>query len=241
MRSVLLTPIACALLAQDAWAQAAPPPARADSARLHGEFRTAIARLTDAELAVTARLDARTDSSSAPKVDPAVRDRHAKALATARALLDTVVLQRPWGGAMLQSLRNEHRGSALLDRYDAALAVRDGRLGAALERYDALLHDHSTDAELHRERGDVLRTMGNTEGAIPAWERALELGPEDEAVYGRLRAAHTDAGSLEQLLAQVRRLRVRRAESTILRDREIELLHRLGRLEDAAKVAGARP
>ena len=241
MRSVVLTPIAYALLAQGAWAQTSPTPARADSVRLHREVRAAIARLADAELAVTARLHARTDSSSAPTIDPAARDRHAKALVTARALLDTVVMQRPWGGAMLQSLRAEHRGSALLDRYDAALAARDGRLGAALERYDALLHHHSTDAELHRERGDVLRTMGDAEGAIAAWERALELMPEDEAAYDRLRAAHTDAGSLELLLAQVRRLRVRRAESTILRDREIELLHRLGRLDEAAKVAGARP
>lgn len=217
--------------------------AAADSARLYDDLRRALADLADAELAIASRLDNEPTERGRPQrqIPAAEHERRAAAVTRARALLDTAVLERPWGHAALDRLRYEYPVSVLLDRYDAVLAMRDGRLDAALARYEALLRRSPADVELQRGRGAALERLGRPADAIAAYERALELSPEDTATYPALLGLHAQRATVDELLAQVRRLRVRLPDSAPLRDHEIELLHRLGRLDEAAALAGKQP
>ena len=61
--------------------------------------------------------------------------------------------------------------------------------------------------------------------------------PEPRPDSGQPRPRRRSDTSLEELLAQVRRLRVRLPGSRLLVEHEIEVLQRLGRLEEAAALA----
>lgn len=166
--------------------------------------------------------------------------RHGALLAALRQALDVVVLRAADGDAELARLRRTYPESSLLDRYAARRAVLDGRLAEAADRYDALVHDAPADTMLQRERASLMARLNRTADAIAGWERVLDMRPEDPNAFHALLRLRGADGSLEALLAQVRRLRVRLPDSGVLLDHEIELLHRLGRPEDATRLARAK-
>ncbi len=161
-------------------------------------------------------------------------------LSALRQALDDVVLRADDGDAELARLQRTYPESVLLDRYAARRAVLDGRLADAADRYDALVHDAPADTTLQRERAALLVRLGRTADAIAGYERVLDMRPEDPNAFHALLDLRGANGSLETLLAQVRRLRVRLPDSPVLLDHEIELLHRLGRPEDATRLARAK-
>jgi tetratricopeptide (TPR) repeat protein len=189
------------------------------------------------EVATTAvvgggRLNLRLVAASKPTLDR--RKRIADLL---KATLDTIVLGRPWGLGELEQLRLAYPGSALLERYVGAVAERDGSDSVALAVYDAVLRREPADPATHRARAAVLIRLDRKPEALAAYTRALDLEPEHEAAFRALVILRQRDSTLADLLTQVRRLRVRLPRSRPLADHEVELLQRLGRLEEAAALA----
>jgi len=151
-------------------------------------------------------------------------------LSEVRPALDTMVFRTSWGGAELEQLRLAFPGSPLLDRYAARLAERDGETAGALALVDRLLARDAADGELQRARGRLLERAGRPRDALDAYARALDLAPEDDSAFRSLErvAEGQGAGALDALLDQIRRLRIRRPESRVLADHEIEVIERLG-------------
>lgn len=158
--------------------------------------------------------------------------------AKARVLLDTLVLQSPAGRAELDALRGAWPASALIDEYDARFELRAGRYDAALGRVEGLIRRRPEDPELQRLRGEALRLAGRRDDAMRAYALVLELRPDDES-FRTLVALCQDSTDLERVLTQVRRLRVRRPDSSPLGEHEVELLQRLGRSAEASRIARA--
>lgn len=177
------------------------------------------------------------DLQPEPSPDAAQR-RHALA-GLVRATLDTVLFHTAWGPGELEPLRLAFPGSPLLERVAADLAARQGRDSLALARYDALLARQPADAALHAARAAVAERDGRLAEAMAGYARALELDPGGPAFRALVRLRQAD-GTLEVLLAQLRRLRLALPDQPDLAQYEIEVLQRLGRLEEAAALRSAR-
>ena len=117
------------------------------------------------------------------------------------------------------------------------MAEREGNDSTALVVYDAVLRRDPTDAATQAARAALLARTGRASESLDAYTRALDLTPEDDGAFRALQRARQADGSLELLLAQIRRLRVRLPRSRVLVDHEIEVLQRLGRLQEAADTA----
>jgi tetratricopeptide (TPR) repeat protein len=109
----------------------------------------------------------------------------------------------------------------------------------ALAQYDALLARQPADAALHAARAAVAERDGRLAEAMAGYGRALELDPAGPAFRALVRLRQAD-GTLEVLLAQLRRLRLALPDQPDLAQYEIEVLQRLGRLEEAAALRSAR-
>jgi len=168
---------------------------------------------------------------------PEEGQRRARLVTLVHAVLDTVVFQTSWGPAELEQLQRAYPGSPLLGRYAAALESRRGEDSSALARYDALVRAAPADTAIQRERAALLERLGRPADAATGYARVLDLDPADTAAFRALVRLDERAGTLSGLLAQVQRLRVRLPESRPLAEREIEVLQRLGRLEEAAAAA----
>jgi len=155
-------------------------------------------------------------------------------------LLNEVVLGREWGGELLVRLQVGYPSSVLLDRYDARRALSRGAFIEARDIIDRLLRSTSGDAALHRLRAEASEGAGRPAEALAAYAMSLELEPASLASFSALARLHTDATTLVDLLEQVRRLRVLHCDESILLEREIETLHRLGRLDEARSLATGR-
>ncbi|HSH45677.1 MAG TPA: tetratricopeptide repeat protein [Longimicrobiales bacterium] len=206
----------------------------ADRASLVERLHRLVAEAEREELAVASRMEA----DNAPGAE-AARDTLMDATRETRerlvALLDTVVLRTEWGGDELARLRRRYPASALFLRYEAELAMRDARFEAAVAVYDRLLAMRPDVAELHARRGAALEGLGRSSPAIVAYTRALEADPRDPEAFPALVRLRHDDGSLPALLAQVRRLRTLYPGLEMLRERETEILHRMGEpLRDTA-------
>jgi len=185
--------------------------------------------------------EARTDGPPrSPTHTVAASALRAALLKGLRQALNIVVLRADDGDGELARLRRTYPGSSLLDRYAARRAVLDGRLTEAADLYDGLIHDTPADTTLQRERAALMVRLGRPADAIAGYERVLDMSPQDPNVFRTLLRLRSADGSLETLLAQIRRLRVRLPDSAVLLDHEIELLHRLGRPGEAARLARAK-
>lgn len=153
-----------------------------------------------------------------------------------RVVLDTVVFATDWGPGELTRLLDAHPHQPLLERYAALLAARGGHDSVALARYDELVRERPADAEVQEGRAAVLEVMGRVDEARDGFSRALDLDPEDTVAFRAL-VGLDEPGHLEDLLGQIRRLRTRLPRSHPLGEREVEVLQRLGRLEEAQSVA----
>ena len=180
----------------------------------------------------------RTEMSSlSQRSDAGGGGERARLVALVRAVLDTVVFETSWGPAELEQLQRAYPGSPLLGRYAAALEARHGDDSAALARYADLVREAPADTLIQRERAALLERLGRGADAALGWARVLDLDPDDTTAFRALVRYHERSGTLETLLAQIRRLRVGLPASRLLGEHEIEVLQRLGRLEEAAAVA----
>jgi tetratricopeptide (TPR) repeat protein len=212
----------------------AHPPA--DSARRL--LRAALWRGVEALQGVEMMLAGASGHLQAEPSPDAAQRRHALA-SLVRATVDTVVFHTAWGPGELEPLQQAFPGSPLLERVAADLAARQGRDSLALARYDALLARQPADPELHAARAAVAERNGRRAEAVAGYERSLELDPAGPAFRALVRLRQAD-GTLEVLLAQVRRLRLALPDQPDLAHYEIEVLQRLGRLEEAAALRSAR-
>lgn len=178
----------------------------------------------------------RAGVAAAPGPD---QDDRAALDSTLRVVLDTVVFRTPWGPGELAQLLIAHPRQPLLERYAAELAARGGDDSVALARYDDLLRQRPADAAVQRERAAVLERDGRRDAARDAYGRALDLAPEDTLAFRALVRLDEPDGRLGDLLAQIRRLRIRMPASRELGEHEVELLQRLGRLAEAQEAARA--
>jgi tetratricopeptide (TPR) repeat protein len=193
-------------------------------------------RLQSEELMAAAAVQAGSSPRSLARAR-AISQRREASSATVRTLLDTVVFHTDWGEGELVQLRGAYPSSQLLDRYTADLAAAHGRSAEALDLYDRLLARSPADAALHRARASVLARSGLDGQAKAAWARVLEMEPESEDAFRALVRLHQADATLPQLLAQIRRIEVRVPDSPALVRREVEILQRLGRIEEAQAVA----
>lgn len=145
------------------------------------------------------------------------------------ALMDTIVFETSWGADELWRLRRRFPASAFFLRYEAEVKRRHGEYDDALAIYDRLLGVRPALAELQRERAELLELLGRAGEAVDAYTRALEVEPEDGTAFHALIRLRQEQGTLPALLEQVRRLRAIYPELPGLAEREIEVLHRLGR------------
>lgn len=176
-----------------------------------------------------------TGGESLSRLEPA--DSFGEARETLIAVLDTIVFETDWGVAELEQLRRAYPRSLLFRRYAVDLAARDGRHEEALAEYDRLITMRADDVDLQLARARTLEALGRTEEARAAYTRTLELEPENVEVFRALVRLRQADDTLTALLEQVRRLRTLFPDLDALMDREIELLHRLGRLTEAREAA----
>lgn len=227
-------PMLLVLLAPLALLRPADASAQEDAAPVPPELEEAVRRVAGLELQMLEGVQ-----------DTAVVRARQEALAGARErllrLLDTHVVQADRGPAILATLRERYPGATILDRYAADLALRDGRPAEAADAYRRLLAIHPDDAALHRGLGAAWRALGQQDRAWAAYRRALDLEPRSGPAFRALVALAGDTAALESLLRQVRRLRRLAGDGDdALLDREVELLHRLGRAAEARRVREAR-
>lgn len=153
------------------------------------------------------------------------------------SLVEEVVFETEWGPSELGRLRGIHPGSLFLARVDARLALAQGDLEQARGEIERLLHLQPGNAEVHALHGAVLHEQGHREEARRAFGRAFELHPSAPEPFGALLRLHRENETLPALLSRIRRLRAMQPDDAPLLDREIEVLHRLGRLEEARALS----
>jgi len=175
-----------------------------------------LSTLERAEQHLTTRREHRADTAAA------------RVLADVRSDLDTMVFATSWGAAELDQLRLAFPGSELLTRYAARLDERAGRPEAALAEMDRLIWRDPADAELQRTRGRLLDVVQRPREALDAYARALDLDPDNDSTFRSLQGLAERLGTLDGLLDQIRRLRIRLPNSRTLADHETEVSQRLG-------------
>jgi tetratricopeptide (TPR) repeat protein len=212
------------------------PPADSAARLLRRALWRGVEALQAAELGAAGAMSGPLSARRAARARPLL-DRREVLLAAVRTALDTAVFGTPWGAEELRQLRLAYPQSSLLERYEARLVTRFGRAEEAVEAYDRLVRRSPEDADLQRERAETLQRAGRVVEAAEGYARALDLEPESEPAFRALLRLRQAAGTLDALLRQVRRQRVAFPDSRVLPEREIELLQRMGRLDEAADVA----
>lgn len=205
----------------------------------HAELRRMVwQRLQEAEAASekTAGVLQKPVTNLTP-ADSAALEHQASTMELLRGALDTLLADGAWGRAEFEQVRSAYPGNPTLDRYEASLLLNEGQTGQALALWDKGLRHLPHDADLLRGRARTLDRMNRGDEALRAWSSLFDEVPDDAEAWRGLLAAHTARGSLEDLLSQVRRLRIITNGSRQLGEHEVELLHRLGRLDEAAAVA----
>jgi predicted Zn-dependent protease len=154
-------------------------------------------------------------------------------------LLEGVVFDTDWGASELERLRALYPLSPLLGRTAVRAALRRWDASVALEEVERLVDRFPGEASVHALDGRTRAALGDAAGALAAWIRALELDAGCDGAYEALVRSYTEEGRLEDLLPRLRRLRVIDAEEPRRWAHEVETLHRLGRLDEAAALAEA--
>lgn len=217
-------------------------PADHESARraLSGALWQAIAAVERSEFALAQSLDDPNPNGDS-EADRALYEQINDDRLLLVALLDTVILKTAWGADELDQLRRRYPGSPLFLRYEAQLNRQRGDHEAALDAFTRLLDQQPSDADLHAERARELEALGRMSEAIRAFTRAFDLEPENVEIFRALVRLREEAGTLPTLLEQVKRLRILYSDISALTEYEIEILHRLGRLEEAEAAARLSP
>lgn len=196
-------------------------------------LRGELARLLRAER----ELMPATGESTLRPADDLVLERLDDSRARVTAALDTLLRAAEPGRRAIRTLAEEWPGADLVRRAEVRAAFRAGDASDALRVIESLAVAAPRDTQLLRWRADALGTIGRSAEALRALQARFELAPDDEASWRALLAAHEAAGSLPQLRASLGRLRLLYPASRAVREHEIEILHRLGRLDEAARLS----
>ncbi|MCL4215105.1 MAG: hypothetical protein KJZ74_14440 [Gemmatimonadales bacterium] len=224
--------------AQAAPSRTAPPPVRAVDA--DPALRPTVERLREALAALAAsdrELMPSEGVSSLRGADDAALDRRARARVRVMAGLDTLLASGASGRAAIQQLASEWPGIDPLRRAEvrAAIGMRDAT--DALRLVDRLQETAPRDTQLLRWRADALDSLSRAAESLRVRQARFELAPEEEEGWRALLQAHATAGTLPRLRESLARLRVLYPDSRAVREHEIEVLHRLGRLDEAARLS----
>lgn len=168
--------------------------------------------------------------------DDLVLERRDDARARVIAALDTLLAAGDPGRRAIRTLAGEWPGAELVRRAEVRAAFRAGDAADALRTIEGLAVAAPRDTQLLRWRAQALGSVGRSAEALRALQARFELAPEDEANWRSVLAAHEAAGSLAQLRTSLGRLRLLYPDSRAVREHEIEILHRLGRLDEAARL-----
>jgi tetratricopeptide (TPR) repeat protein len=174
------------------------------AAALHGELGQAAPAME-----VLRPLVGGPDAPPALEASPALIDRLERIFADERAPADTRI-------EALDALRGRLDAASRADRVAELLAVAiDFSTGERLQT-------------LRRERGERLRALGNTGGAVEQYVALAALAPDDREVEDRLRQLAESAGDPAALARGL----TAAARASAVHGRRIELLMRAARVED---------
>lgn len=221
--------IALPALAQAAGSQPMDPAVAATTAGLRAAF-TELTR-ADREL-----MPADAESTLRPADDDAL-ERRAVARARIVAGLDTLLDAGVAGRNAIRRLATEWPGVDLVRRAEIRAAFRANDAADALATTTKFALTAPRDTQLLRWRAEALEALARPADALRARQARYELAPEDPAGWRALLAAHDAAGSLPRLRESLSRLRLLYPDSRVVREQEIEVLHRLGRRDEAARLA----
>ena len=216
-------------------AQGAPS---VESAR--GELAPIVATVREALIAVTRADRELLPSEGAATLRPAddeVLERRAIARAKIAAALDSLLSAGAPGRAAIRGLAKDWPAADQVRRAEVRAAFRARDAADALRVVGGLAVAAPRDTQLITWRADALDLLGRKPEALRARQARYELAPDDEGAWRALRAAHEAANSLPQLRLSLGRLRLLFPYSRPVREHEIEVLHRLGRGAEAARVA----
>lgn len=176
-------------------------------------------------------------ASSLRAADDAALERRAVARARIAAGLDSLLDAGAPGRAAIRSLAADWPGADQVQRsvVRAAFLARDAR--DALSVVERLALEVPRDTQLLRWRAEALDSLGRRPESLRARQARFELAPEDRGAWPALLGAHEAAGSLARLRESLGRMRLLYPESDAVREHEIEVLHRLGRRDEAALLS----
>ena len=221
--------------ASPARAQGATRPVAADSALapIVRDLRAALGELARADR----ELQPSEGMSTLRAADDAVLERRAVARARIAAGLDSLLAKGAPGRVAIKRLAADWSGADQVQRADVRAALGAGDAADALASVDRLSSAAPRDTQLLSWRVEALEALGHPAEALRARQARFEIAPNDIGAWRPLLAAHEAAGSLPRLRESLGRLRLLFPDSRIVREHEIEVLHRLGRLEEAARIA----
>ena len=194
--------------------------------------RAALVALTraDRELLPTEGADALR-----PAEDEAL-ERRAIARARIAAGLDTLLAAGAPGRAAIRVLARDWPGADQVERAEVRAAFRANDATDALNVIARLAEAAPRDTQLLRWRAEAFDALGRPADAMRMRQARFELAPDDEIGWRTLLAAHEAAGTLPKLRESLGRLRLIYPDSRAVREHEIEVLHRLGRRDEALRI-----
>jgi len=151
--------------------------------------------------------------------------------------LEVLLAAGPAGRTEIQRLAVEFPSADLVRRAEIRAAFVADEPDEVLALADRMRISVPRDTQLLRWRAEAYEALGRQAEALQARQARWELAPEDGEAWRALVRAHERAGSLERLRESVARLRLLHPASTVVREQEMEILHRLGRYDEAARVA----
>ena len=241
MRALVALALATVLAVGPADAQAAAPRAgQAVGAAVDPALAPTMAALRealDALVRADRALMPAEGTSTLRGADEAALDRRARARARVLAGLDTLLAEGARGRTALRALAADWPGVDLVRRAEVRAAFLAGDAPDALVLVDRLAPLAPRDTQYLRWRADALDALGRRDEALRSRQARFELVPEEEDGWRALLRAHEAAGTLPRLRESLGRLRLLYPDSRAVREHEIEVLHRLGRRDEAARLA----
>ncbi len=196
-------------------------------------LRTALAALVQADREILPA----EGSSTLRGADDATLERRARARARVIAGLDTLLAQGARGRVAIRALATDWSSVDLVRRYEVRAALGAADHADALRLVDRMAVTAARDTQLIGWRVTSLEALGRNADALRAQQARFELAPDDADGWVKLLRAHERAGSLPRLRESLGRLRLLYPNSRAVREHEIEVLHRLGRTDEAARIA----
>lgn len=107
--------------------------------------------------------------------------------------------EKDYGPSSEEIEKNRKNSTSRTLRNEADRLYDEGRYSEALTLINVAIENVSTDADNWNVKGNILDHMGNYEGAIPCYDRALELDPDDIILHNKAATLISNAYSLFQL------------------------------------------